>query len=69
MKEGFEMVGKTLKSKINGALFLVEEEKVEQGKHYYIIRDISSGKVTCWGKEWFEKGLMQNLEIVSESRC
>lgn len=62
------MVGKTLKSKINGTLFRVEEEKVEQGKRYYIIRDIASGKLTCWGKGWFEKGLMQNLEIVNERR-
>lgn len=58
------MVGKILKSKINGALFYIEEEKVENGKHYYIVRDISSGKLTCWGKQWFEKGIMQNLKEV-----
>lgn len=58
------MVGKILKSKINGDLFYIEEEKVENGKHYYIVRDISSDKLTCWGKEWFEKGIMQNLEEV-----
>lgn len=60
------MVGKMLKSKINGHLFLVAEEKEEQGKRYYIIQDLATGGKYCWGKEWFEKGLMQNLEIVNK---
>ena len=58
------MIGKTLKSKINNALFFVEDEKSENGRQYYIIRDLASGGKYAWDKEWFEKGLMQNLEIV-----
>lgn len=58
------MIGKTLKSKINGELFCVDELFEEHGKQYYSIRHIASGQVNIWGKEWFEKGLMQNLEIV-----
>lgn len=61
-----DLVGKTLKSKINGALFVVEELFTESGRQYYNIRDLASGGLSCWGKEWFEKGLMQNLEIVAE---
>lgn len=57
------MVGKTLKSKINGERFVVDELKEEHGQQYYIVRHIASGKVSAWGKGWFEKGLMQNLEI------
>lgn len=60
------MVGKTLKSKINGELFCVDELFKESGKQYYSVRHIASGKITAIGKEWFEKGYMQNLEIVEE---
>lgn len=59
------MVGKTLKSKINGKLFVVEELFTESGRQHYKIRDLAGGGLFCWGKEWFEKGLMQNLEIVN----
>ena len=59
-----DLVGKKLKSKINGALFAVTELFEEDGKQYYKILDLASGKSYCWGKGWFEKGLMQNLEIV-----
>ena len=59
------MVGKTLKSKINGKLFFVEELFTEDDRQFYNIRDLTSGGLYCWGKEWFEKGLMQNLEIVN----
>lgn len=59
-----DLIGKTLKSKINGALFVVTELFEESGRQYYTILDMASGKLCCWGKEWFEKGLMQNLEIV-----
>lgn len=60
------MVGKTLKSKINDSLFFVEELFTENGGRYYKVRDLASGGLFCWRKEWFEKGLMQNLEIVAE---
>lgn len=59
------MVGKTLKSKINGALFYVEDLITEQGRQYYIIKDVASGGTTCWGKEWFEKGLMHEEKVIA----
>ena len=58
-----ELVGKTLKSKINGALLAVTELFEESGRQYYTVLDMASGKHIAIGKEWFEKGLMQNLEI------
>lgn len=57
------LVGKTLKSKINGALFCVTEMFEESGKQYYTVLDMASGKLIACGKEWFEKGYMPNLEI------
>lgn len=58
------LVGKTVKSKTNGELFLIEELYTENNRQYYIVRHIASGMKTAQGKEWFEKGYMQNLEIV-----
>ena len=58
------MVGKTLKSRINGALFFVEELKNDNGNEYYIILDLATGKRVASNKGWFEHGLMQNLEEV-----
>lgn len=60
------MVGKTLRGKINGALFFVEELKKDNGKEYYIILDLKSGKRYNHDKGWFEHGIMQNLEEVEE---
>jgi hypothetical protein len=57
------LVGRTLKSKINGALFFVEELKNDNGNEYYIIVDLASGKRVASGKQWFEKGIMQNLSL------
>lgn len=59
------LVGKTLKSKINGALFIVDGEFDDAGRKYYSIIDLASGKHIATGKEWFEKGVMQNLEIIN----
>ena len=53
-----------VKSKINGALFYVEELKNENGNQNYTILDLSTGKRISSGKEWFENGIMQNLEEV-----
>lgn len=58
------MVGAILKSKINGALFYVDDLKKEGGSSYYIISELGTDKRVACGKEWFEKGIMQNLEIV-----
>mgnify|MGYP003413642511 CR=1 FL=1 len=58
------MIGKTLKSKINGALFYVKELKNDNGNEYYIIVDVASGNEFAHGKSWFEKGIMQNWEMV-----
>jgi hypothetical protein len=60
------MIGKTLKSKINGELFCIDKLFEQCGRQYYSVRHIASSKVSVWGKEWFEKGLMQNLEIVTD---
>lgn len=58
-----DLIGKTLKSKINGASFVVTELFEESGRQYYAVIDMASGKHFAVGKEWFEKGYMQNLEI------
>lgn len=59
------MIGKTLKSKINGALFYVKELKNDNGNEYYIIVDVASGNELMSERKWFDNGIMQNLEIVS----
>ena len=63
-----ELVGKTLRSKINGNLFYVAELFSEEDPHgrvhkYYKICELGTDKYTAIGKEWFERGYMQNLEI------
>ena len=64
-KEGdITMVGKTLKSKINGDKFFIVNVFTEAGKKYYTIRHLASGKTTIHDKEWFERGIMQNLEVI-----
>jgi hypothetical protein len=60
------MIGKTLISKINGALFYVEELKNDNGNEYYVIVDVASGKRFASSKVWFDNGIMQNLEIVAD---
>ena len=60
------MIGKTLKSKINSALFYVKELKNDNGNEYYIIVDITSGNEFASDKKWFDNGIMQNLKIVSD---
>ena len=57
-------VGKTLKSKINGCLFYVQELFLENNQLYYIIIDLETNQKFAIGKGWFENGYMQNLEIV-----
>ena len=59
-----ELVGKTLKSKINGALFVVDGEFEDGGRKHYSVLDMASGKHIAISKAWFENGIMQNLEIV-----
>lgn len=62
------MVGKTFRGKINGALFFVEELRQDNGKQYYIIRDLKSGAKYTHDKGWFEYGIMQNLEEVTDDK-
>lgn len=62
------MVGKTLKSKINDDLFYVEDLKKDNGKEYYVILHIKSGKRYNHDKGWFEHGIMQNLEIIADNQ-
>ncbi len=66
------MVGKTLKSKINGKLFYVKElrtvkdSRTEKSKQYYVVCEAGKEKEKGYEieKGWFEKGYMQNLEVV-----
>lgn len=63
------LAGKLLRSKINGKLFYVEglfAEKAHNGKdrYYYKICEPGTDKYTAIGKEWFERGMMQNIEIL-----
>ena len=60
------MVGKALKSKINGSLFLVEELKNDNGNEFYVILDMSTGKRFASSKDWLEQGIMQNMEILAD---
>lgn len=62
------LVGKTLRSKINGARFYVEELVKENGFEYYIILDLESRGRIASGKEWFERGIMQNLEVETSEK-
>lgn len=61
-----DLVGKILKSKINGALFQVTElfKDKNDGREYYSVLDLVSGKHYAISRGWFEKGYMQNLEII-----
>lgn len=59
------MVGKKLRSKINGQIFVVKERfTAEDGNDYYTITDVSGERITATSCGWFEKGIMQNLEII-----
>lgn len=58
------MIGKTFKSKINNELFYVEELKNDNNNDYYVILVIKTGHRVICGKDWFENGIMQNLEEV-----
>ena len=60
------MIGKTLKSEINGDLFHIDEIRVENNKEYYVVKHIASGKKSNILKGWFEKGYMQNLKIIEK---
>lgn len=58
-------VGKTYKSKINGVLFYVKELLIDCGQELYAVVDVGIGKIFYIGKDWFEHGIMQNLEEVT----
>ena len=59
-----DLVGKILKSKINGSIFYVAELYTENKCQYYKVYDVASDGYFAVGKEWFEIGYMQNLEII-----
>lgn len=58
-------VDKTYKSKINGALFYVKELLTVHGVELYAVVDMAVGLTIYTGKDWFERGIMQNLEEVT----
>ena len=59
-------VGKTYKSKINGNLFYVKELRMDCGQELYKVVDTGVGKNNYISKDWFEHGIMQNLEEVTK---
>lgn len=59
-----ELVGKTLKSQLNGNLFTVTELFTEDNKEFYAVLDMSSGKHFAIGRELFEKFVMPNVKMV-----
>lgn len=59
-----KLVGKMLKSKINGKLFYVAESFIENNKQYYKVCEPGTKNYIAVSKEWFEIGYMQNLEVV-----
>lgn len=62
-----ELVGKMLKSKINGNLFYVADMFTEDNRQFYTISDPAAGGCVAIEKGWFEVGYMQNFEIVGET--
>lgn len=64
MKDKVGMKGTTLKSKINGVLFVIDGEFEDNGQKFYSVLDMSSGKHYVTSKEWLENGLMRNFEVI-----
>ena len=59
------MVGQKFKSKINGKIFIVTERFTgENGIDYYTVTDEFGEHKTAISCGWFEKGYLQNLEII-----
>lgn len=59
-----ELVGKTIKSKINGNQFCVTELFTEDNREYYTLCDLACGKLFAIGKAFFEEFVMPNIEII-----
>ena len=57
-------VGKTYKSKINGAFFYVKELRTDCGRELYEVADMATMNINYISKDWFEHGIMQDLEEV-----
>ena len=60
------MKGKTFRSKINGALFVVDGEFLDGKRKFYSILDLESGKHFAISKDWFEHGVVKNLEEIEQ---
>lgn len=58
------MIGKTIKSKINGALFVIDGEFEDGGRKHYSVLDLASGRHIAVDKDWFEHRMMKNFEIM-----
>ena len=59
------MVGQKFKSKINGKIFVVRERFTAENKQdCYIVTDEPGEFKTAISCEWFEQGIMQNLERI-----
>ena len=62
------MVGKMFKSKINGALFTVAGCFEDDGRMFYSVRDVANETYFVVSKDWFENGIMQNLEMMNNEK-
>lgn len=60
------LVGKKLKSKINGRIFLVDGEFKDGNDTYYSVLDLASGEHIATLKDWFHSGFIQNLEVIDD---
>lgn len=61
------LVGKKFRGKINGAVIVVKERiTAENGQDYYITTDEFGERKQAHSCRWFENGLMQNLEEITE---
>lgn len=62
-----ELVGKTLRSKINGKVFCVTELRKENNYEQYIVCEISSGKLLPVHRRTFEEMCLTYLEFIEEN--
>ena len=62
-----ELVGKTVKSKINGKVFHIDETYTDNGHKYYKVREISTGKILPVHGRLLDEMCMTYLEIVKEN--
>ena len=63
------IVGKKYRGIINGELFEIVGELVKDGKTYYKMKHLKTGKVYDFEKRHFEHLLLEELLEETERRC